>query len=63
MCFKIVGGFPVSGKNEITINDIKQWENEGLIKYLGHKNDVRDDLKKCDCFVLPSYREGTSRHC
>ena len=61
VCFKIVGGFPVSGKNEITINDIKQWENEGLIKYLGHKNDVRDDLKKCDCFVLPSYREGTSR--
>lgn len=37
---------------------IKKWEEEGLIEYLGETVDVRPYLAKCDCLVLPSYREG-----
>lgn len=37
---------------------IEEWVREGLIEYLGEAVDVRPYLEKCDCVVLPSYREG-----
>lgn len=36
-------------------------QNQGIIKYLGTSNDVRDIIKDADCLVLPSYREGVPR--
>lgn len=46
--------------NTISELDVKQWEDEGIITYLGEANDVRDYIEKAHCVVLPSYREGTS---
>jgi len=34
---------------------------DGIIKYCGEVEDVRDKLQDADVFVLPSYREGLSR--
>lgn len=31
------------------------------IHFLGYRTDVKDLYKTCDCFVMPSYREGLSR--
>lgn len=45
----------------ISKSQIQEWVDEGLIKYLGEKTDVRLDLENCDCVILPSYREGTPR--
>lgn len=40
---------------------IDTWTSEGLIRFLGHVEDMPDLLASCDLAVLPSYREGTPR--
>jgi glycosyltransferase involved in cell wall biosynthesis len=47
--------------NNVKLEEIKQWEKEGAVKYLGATDDVRPYICKSDCVVLPSYREGTPR--
>ena len=47
-------------KNTITQQDLDEWVQEGVIQYEGHSTDVRQQIANADCFVLPSYREGTS---
>ena len=37
---------------------LREWEKEGCVEYLGHVPDVKPYLAKADCVVLPSYREG-----
>lgn len=49
----------ILGEYEEDYSDIlKSAEKEGLIEYHGFQSDVRPFIKKCDCFVLPSYHEG-----
>lgn len=57
---KIVGPFD---ENPTVISKAKvtQWVSEGVIEYLGETNDVRPYLAEASVFVLPSYREGTSK--
>jgi len=33
----------------------------GNVKWLGHRDDIKEQIAKCDIFVLPSYREGVPR--
>ena len=41
---------------------IDDWMSEGVISYLGTSDDVRLEISRVDCVVLPSYyREGTPR--
>ena len=40
---------------------MKEWTDQGFVKYLGVSNDVREHIASADCIVLPSYREGTPR--
>jgi glycosyltransferase involved in cell wall biosynthesis len=40
---------------------IERWTSEGLIRYLGHVEDMPALLASSDLVVLPSYREGTPR--
>lgn len=47
-----------TSKNTITEAEVKAWEEEGLINYLGYTLDVRPYMADADCIVLPSYREG-----
>jgi glycosyltransferase involved in cell wall biosynthesis len=42
----------------IRLSQVQEWEKEGLINYLGETDDVRSSLERCDCIILPSYREG-----
>ena len=35
--------------------------NSGSVKWLGHRDDIKEQIEKCDIFVLPSYREGVPR--
>lgn len=39
----------------------KSFLNCGNVKWLGHKDDIKEQIEKCDIFVLPSYREGIPR--
>ena len=49
-------------KDVINENEIISWQKDGLVKYMGSVQDVRNDIEKCDCVVLPSfYGEGIPR--
>jgi glycosyltransferase involved in cell wall biosynthesis len=40
------------------INVLNQYEKEGIIKYLGRRNDIPQIMEHSSCIVLPSYGEG-----
>lgn len=50
-----------SNPSAITKAELDGWVREGIIDYLGTVADVRPALAAASVFVLPSYREGTSR--
>lgn len=37
---------------------IKRFEEEGWLRFHGYQEDVRPFIKRCHCFVLPSWHEG-----
>ena len=59
--FQLLGKIDETKGLGVPEKQIKQWEKEGILKYLGTTNDVRPLISNADCIVLPSYREGTPR--
>lgn len=59
--FGILGSFYSGNPTAITEEEMKVWEEEGSITYLGVSDDVKLFIAEADCIVLPSYREGLSR--
>ena len=59
--FILVGPSSVSNKSAIQDEEITQWNNDGIIEYMGRQDDVREFIKKSHVLVLPSYREGMPR--
>ena len=57
----LVGSFVNENKSSINKNIIFEAHKKKEINYLGFFNDVRLQIKKANCMVLPSYREGTPR--
>ncbi len=59
--FRIVG-MEETSKGAVPPATLRQWQDEGAIKFLGAMKDVRTALAEADCVVLPSfYPEGTPR--
>lgn len=59
--FIVVGDVDLN-PDSIRRDVVKGWENEGLIQWVGHVDDVRSWLAIASVFVLPSfYREGLPR--
>lgn len=49
-------------KDVITMDEIKAWEDEGLVRFLGSAQDVRPYIEASDCIALPTfYGEGVPR--
>jgi glycosyltransferase involved in cell wall biosynthesis len=42
-------------------DELKRWQADGAIEYLGRLDDVRPAYAAARVYVLPSYREGTPR--
>ena len=59
--FLLLGSVGVNNPSAIPKEKIVEWEKEGIVKYLGSTDDVRMEMAKADCIVLPSYREGIPR--
>ena len=59
--FCILGAFYPGNPTAITEDEMKVWEEEGSVKYMGTSDDVKFVIEEADCIVLPSYREGLSR--
>jgi glycosyltransferase involved in cell wall biosynthesis len=60
--FSLIGFYEKNHPDSVSPEDIKKWEEEGLINYLGFTDDVRPYLHQADCIVFPSfYNEGVPR--
>jgi len=59
--FKLLGDLYTQNPTAIQEEELKSWIQEGIIEYLGYKDDVKSEIEKADIVVLPSYREGLSR--
>ena len=58
----LVAGTPDAGNpTSVAPEQIRRWQDEGLITYLGHVSDMSALLREIDVAVLPSYREGAPR--
>ena len=61
LTFQLLGPTEKGISSEISLQQIKIWEDNKIISYAGFKNDVRPYIEKSHCVVLPSYREGTPK--
>jgi len=60
--FYILGFTNKNDPQYVPLKQLKQWESDGLITYLGESDDVRVEIDNADCVVLPTnYKEGTPR--
>lgn len=59
--FDIVGFIDESNPTAISKKQLDQWIEEGIINFLGRKEDVRLSLSDSSVYVLPSYHEGIPR--
>lgn len=59
--FQLLGKIEPPTAQSVPESEIRAWERDGLIDYLGMVDDVRPVFSAADCIVLPSYREGTPR--
>lgn len=59
--FTIAGPLWSQNTSKLTIHqsELDSWKQPG-INFTGECEDVRELISQCDCFVLPSYREGLS---
>ena len=57
----ILGAYYPGNPTAITELEMKQWEDTGIVSYIGVSDNVPSVIEKYDCIVLPSYREGLSR--
>ncbi len=60
--FRLLGFVDENNPGAVPEETIREWEEEGILKWLGRQDDVRPYIAAADCVVLPSYyREGTPR--
>ncbi|MBL7006883.1 MAG: glycosyltransferase family 4 protein [Spirochaetia bacterium] len=59
--FCLLGFLDTQNPTAISREQMDEWAAEGIVKYLGVSDDVREEIEVADCVVLPSYREGVPR--
>ncbi|WP_167093554.1 glycosyltransferase family 4 protein [Parvibaculum indicum] len=59
--FRLLGAAGSQNRSAIDRATVQNWQEEGVIEYLGTTKDVRPFIEASTCIVLPSYREGAPR--
>lgn len=60
--FQLLGKIYTEEQKHISETELKQWEKESNIIYLGTSRDVRKQIREADAIIFPSYyREGVPR--
>ena len=59
--FVLAGDLDERHVRGISKAQLDKYTSKGSLLYLGHVDNVREEMKKADWVVLPSYREGTPR--
>lgn len=57
----LVGSRYISNETCITETQLNLFKTNKLFDFIGHTDNVQDELVKADCLILPSYREGLSK--
>jgi glycosyltransferase involved in cell wall biosynthesis len=56
--FLLAGKIDLENVSSISQDQLEIWTNSGVVKWIGHQNNILSVLKKSNIVVLPSYREG-----
>jgi len=59
--FLLAGASDPGNPSSIPEADIREWQCSGLVKILGHVDDMHQLMSDVDLMVLPSHREGVPR--
>ena len=59
--FQLLGATDVDNPSSVPKSLVEEWHKKEYIHYLGLSIDVRNEIAKAHCIVLPSYREGISK--
>lgn len=59
--FQLLGATDAQNRTAVDRDTVLQWDQDGVIEYLGTTDDVRPAIAEAHCVVLPSYREGAPR--
>ena len=59
--FLLAGATDYGNPSSVPEAEIKAWQQSGLLKVVGHVDDMRQLMSEVDLMVLPSYREGVPR--
>lgn len=54
----LVGDPDMENPTSLSESDLRQWDAEGCIRWLGHQSDIAGIWAKAHIALLPSYREG-----
>lgn len=56
--FVVAGDIDPGNPTSVSLSDLEQWRNEGVVDILGYQKDVATLFNNVNLVVLPSYREG-----
>lgn len=59
--FQLLGKIDVYNPSAVSKGEVEAWVREGVVSYLGVKDDVRPFIAASHIVALPSYREGLPR--
>lgn len=59
--FALLGEVGSQNRSAVSRTELDNWLREGVVRYLGTSDDVRPEIARAHCIVLPSYREGAPR--
>ena len=59
--FQILGNYDERNPSSIDKNELNYYVSNNYVKVNNFRENITTLLIECDCVVLPSYREGTSR--
>ena len=59
--FLLAGATDPGNPSAVEEHDIRVWQLTGVLKVLGHVDDLQYLMREVDLMVLPSYREGVPR--
>lgn len=54
----LVGDADDGNPKSVSVEQIKQWVEQGIIEHWGYQKDINTTMAKANIVVLPSYREG-----
>lgn len=57
-CFQIAGEPDLGNPESVAMEQVKSWQNEDLVEFLGYRADISHIFSQAHIIVLPSYREG-----